>query len=174
MADVDDSDLLVAIARREEGALRRLHAEHASWLRRRLLRRCDDHQLVDEAIQDTFMSVWQKPDSYRGEGEVGAWLWGIAVRRLIDLIRRRRQQPPAFRPESMPSAEEEALELNAVEFGDYAGVVDRLPDDLLGVFRATALDGLTTKEASDLLGIPQGTVKTRLMRARALLQEELT
>ncbi|MBA3360533.1 MAG: sigma-70 family RNA polymerase sigma factor [Acidimicrobiia bacterium] len=169
MADVDDSDLLAAIARGDEEAMRHLHAEHASWIRRRLLRRFEDGELVEEAIQDTFMTVWHKPNAYRGEGEVGAWLWGIAIRRLIDLIRRRRRQPSTL-VGSVRSAEDEALV--GLEFGEFAGILERLPQELLGVVRATILDGLTTREAAVLLGIPQGTVKTRMVRARALLREE--
>jgi RNA polymerase sigma-70 factor (ECF subfamily) len=49
-----------------------------------------------------------------------------------------------------------------------------LSPELQAVLEATALDGLTTKEASVLLGIPQGTVKTRLVRARAQLRSRLT
>jgi len=49
-----------------------------------------------------------------------------------------------------------------------------LPADLQAVLVATAIDGLSTKEAANLLGVPQGTVKTRLMRARQELQEALS
>jgi RNA polymerase sigma-70 factor, ECF subfamily len=70
-----------------------------------------------------------------------------------------------------PSAEE--LVLIGVEHGDLAGALNRLSPELRAVLQATALDGLTTREAGRLLGIPPGTVKTRLMRARAQLREEL-
>jgi RNA polymerase sigma-70 factor (ECF subfamily) len=56
---------------------------------------------------------------------------------------------------------------------DLAGALNRLSPELRAVLQATALDGLTTREAGRLLGIPPGTVKTRLMRARAQLREEL-
>ena len=60
-----------------------------------------------------------------------------------------------------------------VEFGDLAGALDRLSPELRAVIEATVLDALTTREASRLMGIPQGTVKTRMMRARVQLREEL-
>jgi RNA polymerase sigma-70 factor (ECF subfamily) len=50
----------------------------------------------------------------------------------------------------------------------------RLPADLRAVVQATVLDGLSTQEAAVVLGIPAGTVKTRMMRARAALREELS
>jgi RNA polymerase sigma-70 factor (ECF subfamily) len=70
------------------------------------------------------------------------------------------------------SAEDEVL--LGVEFGDLAGALSRLSPELRAVVQATVLDGLTTREAARLLDIPAGTVKTRMMRARAQLREELT
>ena len=70
-----------------------------------------------------------------------------------------------------PSAEEAVL--TGVEYGDLAGALNRLSPELRAVVQATILDDLTTKEAGRLLGIPAGTVKTRMMRARAQLREEL-
>jgi len=69
------------------------------------------------------------------------------------------------------SAEERVL--LGVEYGDLAGALDRLSPELRAVVQATVLDGLTTNEAARLLGIPQGTVKTRMSRARVQLREEL-
>jgi RNA polymerase sigma-70 factor (ECF subfamily) len=60
-----------------------------------------------------------------------------------------------------------------IEHGDLAGALDRLSPELRAVLQATVLDGLTTREAARLLGIPAGTVKTRLMRARRQLREGL-
>ena len=68
-----------------------------------------------------------------------------------------------------PSAEE--LVLLGVEHGDLAGVMNQLSPELREVVQATVLDGLTTRETGRLLGIPAGTVKTRMMRAKAQLRE---
>jgi RNA polymerase sigma-70 factor, ECF subfamily len=69
------------------------------------------------------------------------------------------------------SAEEEVL--LGVEHGDLAPALNRLSPELRAVMQATVLDGLTTREAARLLGVPQGTVKTRMMRARKELREAL-
>jgi RNA polymerase sigma-70 factor (ECF subfamily) len=71
----------------------------------------------------------------------------------------------------MVSAEDEVLV--GVEHGDLGAAVGRLSPELRAVIQATVLDGLTTKEAATLLGIPQGTVKTRAARARRELREAL-
>src|SRR5215204_5377733 len=76
-----DAMLLVGVAERDIGAFRALYERHAGWLALRLARRCNDAELVGDAVQDTFVVIWQKPRSFRGDGDVAAWLWGIAIRR---------------------------------------------------------------------------------------------
>lgn len=171
-----DGRLLAAAADGDRRALEQLYHRHAPWLTARLQRRCSDAGVVDEVLQDTFVAVWKGAGRYDGRGEVGAWLWGIAVRRLVDAVRRS-PRPTADLldvPETgdvVASAEEQVLV--GIEHGELGPALDRLSPELRAVVRATVLDGLTTREAAKLLGIPSGTVKTRMMRARAQLREAL-
>ncbi len=212
-ADVDDRTLVAGVADGDRRALEVLYRRHAGWLTTRLQGRCAERELVDTALQDTFVAVWKGAASFRGDGDVGAWLWGIAVRRLIDQVRKRRPAPldPARfgaagargsstgwpvgegggqaggaptaagsaagsgwpPPDAMAGASaEEVLFAHGIG-GELAVALARLEPELRAVMLATAVDGLSTKEVATLLGIPQGTVKTRLMRARARLQEGL-
>ena len=170
-----DADLLSAVASGSPVALEELYGRHAAWLSIRLSRRCADPSVVDEVLQDTFVAVWKGAGRFEGRGDAGAWLWGIAIRRLVDAFRR---QPPSSYPleavevlGALESAEDRVL--LGVEHGDLAGALDRLSPELRAVVQATVLDGLTTREAARLLGIPTGTVKTRMMRARRALRKEL-
>ncbi len=173
---VTDGALLAAVAEGSTAALEMLYRRHASWLTVRLTRRCADPTLVDEVLQDTFVAAWKGAGRYTGQGEAAAWLWGIAIRRLVDAFRKR---PPAAYPiddhigdlQLMESAEDRVL--LGVEHGDLAGALGRLSPELRAVVQATVLDGLTTREAARLLGVPAGTVKTRMMRARRALRKEL-
>jgi RNA polymerase sigma-70 factor (ECF subfamily) len=169
-----DVALLTAVGEGDRTALRELYERHAPWLVPRLARRCADPGLVEEVVQDTFVAVWKGARRFRGEGDVAAWIWGIGVRRLIDVLRRRPMYLPTAddRTGTMLSAEEEVL--LGVEHGELAPALNRLSPELRAVMQATVLDGLTTREAARLLGIPQGTVKTRMMRARQELREALT
>jgi len=171
--DESDGALLAAVVDGDRAALRTLYERHAPWLVLRLARRCADPCLVEEVVQDTFVAVWKGAKRYRGQGEVAAWIWGIGIRRLIDQLRRRPAlfPTPQDRSPAVLSAEEEVL--LGVEHGDLGAALNRLSPELRAVMQATVLDGLTTQEAARLLGIPQGTVKTRLMRARQDLREAL-
>lgn len=165
MADLRDGD---------RSALRVLHERHAPWLMLRLSRRCGDREVVDEAVQDTFLAIWRRPQAYRGTGPVAAWIWGIGVRRLIDLMRRHKLStlPLSEALEAAGASAEEQV-LDSFEHGDLASALNRLSPELRAVVQATVLDGLTTREAGQLLGIPAGTVKTRMMRAKPQLREAL-
>ncbi|MFF3320685.1 RNA polymerase sigma factor [Streptomyces sp. NPDC002889] len=168
----DDAALLRAVARGDTEALGLLYDRHAGWLHTRLTRRCTDPETVREVLQDTFVTVWRSAAAHRG-GEAGGWLWVIAARRLVDAQRAlARQDRTVHQPaEPVPSAEERVLA--GLEYGDVGTALDRISPELRDVLRATVVDGLTTRETARLLGIPEGTVKTRALRARRELRAVL-
>jgi RNA polymerase sigma-70 factor (ECF subfamily) len=171
-----DEALIAAVAEGDRAALRELHARHSPWIGSRLSRRCGDPDVVAEAVQDTFVAVWRNARSWDGRGQPAAWLWGIAIRRLIAVLRVRRRWArvtvlASDEPDIVVAAEDQVL--LAVEHGSLAGALGQLSPELRAVVQATVLDGLTTREAARLLGIPAGTVKTRMMRAKAQLREAL-
>lgn len=182
-AHARDAALLRAVADGDPAAMAALYDRHAGWLHVRLTRRCADPEIVREVLQDTFVAVWRSAGAHRGE-EAGGWLWTIAARRLVDARRaqeraaRLRTAPmddaaaDGGRPEGFaPSAEDRVLA--GLEYGDVGTALDRISPELREVLRATVVDGLTTRETARLLGIPEGTVKSRAVRARAELRAAL-
>lgn len=176
-----DGELLRAIAAdRDRHAFEELYRRYAPWLTARLRGRCADVGIVDDVVQETFLAVWRGTARHREEGhsaDAAGWLWRIGSRRLIDAMRgdgargRLRQALSRLRHRDEASAEERVLA--GVEHGDLAGALTRLSPELRAVLQATVIDGLSTREAAVLLGIPPGTVKTRAQRARKQLREAL-
>lgn len=177
MVEPSDAELLVLVVDRDIGALRELHDRHVPWLIARLHRRCGDPDVVAEVVQDTFLAVWRGAGRYDGSGEVAAWIWGIGIRQLIGRLRRRSAPTPvtddvlvalarATGHEALQRSAEDAV-LVGLEHGDLHGALTALSPELRLVVQATVLDGLSTREAAQLLGIPRGTVKTRMRRARS-------
>src|SRR5262245_17893578 len=111
-----DADLLSAVGEGDTGALRQLYERHAPWVSVRLTRRCNNPEAVADVLQDTFVAVWKGARSYRGDGEVAGWVWGIAIRRLVSRLRRQAGSA------EVPFAE--------VDSGSEPGVEERL---LVGV-----------------------------------------
>ena len=166
-ADPSDAELIAAIAGEHLDALRLLHERHAPWLWARLARRCADRDTVDTAIQDTFVAVWRGAARYQpGSADAGAWLWTIAIRKLISVLRSRGtrwvgQGHELTEADTTSGSAEDAV-LVGVEHGDLGAALARLSPELRAVIQATVLDGLTVAECARLLGIPPGTVKTQL------------
>lgn len=174
VVSMSDDQLVAAIAGASNDALAELYRRHAPWLIARLRHRCADDGVVAEALQDTFVAVWKGARSFDGRGAAGAWLWGIAIRRLIGQLRKSHPEPMRVEERWGGAVSAEELVLLGTEHGDLAGALDGLSPELRAVVQATVLDGLTTREAGLLLGIPTGTVKTRMMRARAEMRGALT
>ena len=169
---LSDAMLLAAVGQRDLDAMRALYDRHAGWLSVRLARRCNDPDMVADAVQDTFVAVWRKPRGFRGDGDVAAWLWGIAIRRLLSRLRTRTDIVAVFETtEISPAAEDQVL--LSVEYGDIGQALARLSPEMRAVIQAVVLDGLTAKEAARLLDMPVGSVKTRLHRAKAHLRAAL-
>lgn len=176
-----DVELLRAIADGDRPSFEVLYRRYGPWLTARLRTRCADPSLVDDVVQETFLAIWRGSARFREQeapgGDAAGWLWRIGSRRLIDALRGHgaRQRVTAalgrLRPHDELSAEDAVL--LRIEHGDIAGPLRRLSPELRAVLQATVLDGLSTRDAAVLLGIPAGTVKTRAMRARRQLRQEL-
>lgn len=170
---VDDGELLRRAARGDEDAFNELWARHAPWLMLRLRRRAPEE--AGDLVQETFLAAWRGASSFRGT-DAGGWLWRIASRRLVDASRRaavrdpRRLALPAD-ARVAPSAEDEAF-ADVLE-GDVATALDRLSPELRAALQVTVVDGLNAREAAAVLGVAEGTVRSRTSRARALLRDHL-
>ncbi|MFF0739005.1 RNA polymerase sigma factor [Streptomyces sp. NPDC004111] len=181
-----DADLLERIAQDDVAALRALHDRHATWLRLRLTRRCPDADAVEEAVQDTFVGAWRHAADFRPEAgtagnDAGAWLWTIARHNLVSALRRSggrwisehvAREPRLTGDLALVSSAEDTV-LLAVEHGELGGALNRLSPELRSVLQVCVVDGLTCKEAAQVLHLPEGTVKSRMRRAKQVLREEL-
>ncbi|MFJ4834476.1 RNA polymerase sigma factor [Streptomyces sp. NPDC088747] len=176
--ELDEERLVRLVAKGDRAAFEELYRRTSPWLAVRLRRRCVDEQIVAEVMQETYLAVWRAAGAFAGAGVGGTatgWLWTIAARRLVDAFRRRAHhaEPPAAAvPGAAPAAEEEVLA--AAIGGDVGDALRRLAPELRQVLQAMVLDGLSVRETAVLLGLPEGTVKTRARRARIAMREALT
>ena len=176
---LDEGELLRRIARGDRCAFDELYRRTAPWVTVRLRRRCADKDVVAEVLQDTYLAVWRSAGSHAHAttgGSALGWMWTIAAHRLVDAFRRR------ARLERVPAVQSFETVASAAEDEALAGEIDAdlerallaLPSELRQVLRAMVLDGLTARETSLLLGVPEGTVKTRARRARIAMREALS
>ena len=171
-----DDELVQAVASGDRRALELLYRRHAPWLAGRLAARTSSRDLAEEALQDTFVAVWRSARSYHGTGEVPAWVWGIARRRLASLARR--QRPGVLYLEMAPEPPDRAATPEEAAIGRDASTrirlaISHLPAEQRAAITAVVYQGKSIQAAAQAAAVPEGTLKSRLHRARLHLRKEL-
>ena len=173
---MDDAELIAAVAGGDDAALRELFGRHAPWLASRL-RSVLSAADTEDVLQETFLAVWRGARGYRPEGLAGGWIWGIA-RRQAALFLRRRGPAALVLPAVIAADGQHAGDPAdaALSRADLAGAVAALgPEDSPDrrVWQLMYVEDRPVAEVADLMGIPEGTVKSRAHRARRRLRAAL-
>jgi RNA polymerase sigma-70 factor (ECF subfamily) len=169
-----DEDLLARVGDGDHSAFEQLYQRYARSVLGLALRRLGDRGRAEEAVQETFTSVWRAASSYRPErGPAAPWLYAVARNAISDRGRARRE-PPAEPPDE-PSSEagpDERAEQSWVSWQVHRAL-DDLPQQERRLIELAYWGGLSQSEIATLVGIPLGTVKTRTRSALSRLAEVL-
>jgi RNA polymerase sigma factor (sigma-70 family) len=179
-AHLSDEALVALVARGDEDALAELYdrvSRIAYGLALRVLR---DERHAEDAVQEAFLQVWRSAATFRAErAKASTWILTLVHRRAVDLVRReeRRQAEPLIDAgQSLPAPEqtEEAAWLR-FERERVQAALAQLPDVQREALELAYYGGFSQSELADRLGVPLGTIKSRmfagLARLRALLDE---
>ena len=157
----------------------RLVREHARLVYRVAYSVLRDHHDAEDAVQETFLRVHRFRAKLAEVEDERAWLARIAWRAAVDKVTSRK---PAYSLDDAASAVQE-LAAGGASAEEIAGgrqmqgileaLIATLPEDLRQTLVLSTVQELTSPQVAAVLGIPEGTVRTRLMRARALLREKL-
>jgi RNA polymerase sigma-70 factor, ECF subfamily len=172
----DDDELIAAVAAGDRRALELLYRRHAPWLAGRLADRTSSRDLAEEALQDTFVAAWRGARGYHGTGEVPAWLWGIARRRLASLGRRQPRDGLSLDSAGEwvdPASGPEEAALGRDASARIRRAVADLPDEQRAAITAVVYQGQSIEQVALATGVAVGTVKSRLHRARLHIRKEL-
>jgi RNA polymerase sigma-70 factor (ECF subfamily) len=181
---------IVALARGgEEAAYRELVRRYERPLFSLLYRMVRDRELAEDLAQETFVKALNAIESYRPEYKFSSWIFKIANNAAIDHLRRRELDTLSL--EGSPHAETpEAIEATALQIGDrqespldeveareLGGEIEAAIAKLRPEYRSCILlrhvEGRAYEEIAEILGLPLGTVKTYIHRARNELRREL-
>ena len=181
MVEPGDDELIAAVARRDPSALVGLYDKFGRLAFALAYRILEDASLAEETVQDAFMQVWRRADTFdptRG-GNVRAWLLTIVHNRAIDARRRyldRRPRPvPLENVESVLAVpdvwREVSIRLTRVE---VRAAVDTLPAEQRQAIELAYFEGLTHQEISERIEVPLGTIKGRLRLGLKKMHAALT
>jgi len=173
---MNDDELIAAVAGGDDAALRELFSRHAPWLAGRL-RAVLPAAEVEDALQETFLAVWQGAGGYRPAGAAGGWLWGIARRQAALLLRRRGPAgvvlPAVLAPGGQHATDPAEAALARADLEQAVAALGPAGGPEREVWRLLYLEDRPVAEVAQLLGVPAGTVKSRAHRARRLLRGAL-
>jgi RNA polymerase sigma factor (sigma-70 family) len=128
---------------------------------------------AEDALQNSFVDVFTKLDSFRFESTIGAWIKRIVINNCINALKKRRLQfselmDNAQLPMEDPSVSDGILNVSAIQHA-----IQKLPDGYRTVFNLYALEGYDHEEIGQVLGISEATSKSQYSRAKARLREVL-
>ena len=171
---VSDAELITRVGTGDRGAFEALYRRYARPVFGLALRRLGDRGRAEDAVQETFASVWRAARSYKPERGPGApWLYAVARNAIVDNGRVRREPPVEF-PEETAGGDSPA---ERAEAGWVSWRVHRalgeLPENERRVIELAYWGGRSQSEIADFLGIPLGTVKTRTRSGLARLADVL-
>jgi RNA polymerase sigma-70 factor (ECF subfamily) len=138
---------------------------------------------AEDAVQETYLRAWRYYPQYKDGTNFKAWIFTILHSVVVSAGRRESMAPVATDwSEGEPAAAQEVQYLSADDLetiGEQVGDAARetllkMPPDLRIVFLLSSVDDLSYKEISETVGIPLGTVMSRLFRARSFLRKELS
>ncbi len=189
-APPSDQKLIERILGRDASAFETLFERYGDMIRRHLARTVRDDVAAQDLLQEVFLRVWTRAEQWSGRGSFKAWLYRIATNLALNhlrSVRRKREQPldvfnewsddedespaPAWMIDTLSLGPDAALEQS--ERRERARqLVEKLPREKREVFRLVHEMEMSMQDAADELGIPEGTVKSRLYYAKRRLAHQ--
>ena len=132
-----------------------------------------DRSAADDLVQDTLERAWQRMSQWQAGSNLAAWLLGIMHNLRVDGLRRRELPLTSLHDqyESTIDLPTRATQTDALEVNDLAAALGKLPEEQREVLLLVALEDMSYAEIASTLGIPQGTVMSRLSRGRERLRQ---
>jgi len=132
-----------------------------------------DPDRADDLVQDTLERAWSRFSMWQKHSELRAWMFGIMHNQFIDRIRAQRSRPEDSAGDDLPELPQRPQQADALEVRDLDRLLQRLPPEQREVLLLVSVEELSYQEVATVVGVPIGTVMSRLSRARARLRDEI-
>jgi RNA polymerase sigma-70 factor (ECF subfamily) len=188
MTETANTISLEALKTGDREAFTRLVDETSGHTYRVALQILGDEQDAEDVLQETYIKAFRALPNFEGRSSVTTWLYRIAVNEALMLVRKRKPQTISIDDNDPFDAQAESEGMEIVDFcclpegellsSESRGFLDQairdLPANLRVVFVMRDLEGMSIQETSEALGLTENNVKTRLLRARLRLRQELS
>jgi RNA polymerase sigma-70 factor, ECF subfamily len=172
----DDRQLLERIAARDQTALRALYARHQGRVFRFVLRLVKQDAVAEELTNEVFLEAWRNAGTFEGKASASTWLLSIAHHRAVSSLRKRREL--AWNEEAAAEIADtdddpEVVAQKADKSVLLRRAMDQLSPEHREIIDLVYYHEMSIAEVSEVIGIPENTVKTRMFYARKRLSEIL-
>jgi RNA polymerase sigma-70 factor (ECF subfamily) len=176
----DEHDPAIQVRVQSIGELQDVVSQNLSFFYQRAYRYVGNAHDAEDAVQDALLSAYKHLDQFKGTAKITTWLTSIVTNSALSQLRRRSRHPHISVDERIGNEQDHYVSDTLADIrpnpeGEYIRsdshrqlmrFVIRLSPSLRKAIQLCDLDGLTTREAADLLGVPHGTLKSRVSRAR--------
>jgi RNA polymerase sigma-70 factor, ECF subfamily len=177
LAHLSDEALVALAARAEESALAELYDRYGRIAYGLALRVLRDPALAEDAVQEAFLTLWRTAATFVPErAKASSWILTLVHRRSVDLVRREeRRRAEPLEDESRPDADGSAADVAwlRLERERVQEALRRLPDHEREALELAYYGGFTQSQLAERLGLPIGTIKSRMFSGLARLRELL-
>lgn len=150
-----------------------LYKQTASKMMAVCMRYAKDRMEAEDVLQMAYVKIFQKVKEYRGEGSFEGWIRRIMVNTAIESYRKNLRMLNVVSIEDAYEQPSQAFDYSSLGMQDLMKVIQKLADGYRMVFNMYIIEGYSHKEIAEALGISEGTSKSQLSRARAILQQEI-
>ncbi|MCX6316731.1 MAG: RNA polymerase sigma factor [Bacteroidetes bacterium] len=166
-----ESDLIKGCMEGNRRMQEELYNRFSSRMYAVCLRYAGNSEEAEDILQEGFIKVFKKLDSFRNEGSFEGWIRRIFVNTAIEHFRRKRYLMPVTEKEENTIEGKYNSVLDDLGAKDILALVQELSPGYRTVFNMYVVEGYTHKEIADMLGISEGTSKSQLSRAKVILQD---
>ena len=150
-----------------------LYKTYASKMLAVCARYAKDNFEAEDMLQVGFVKIFEKIKDYKGEGSFEGWVRRIMVNTSIEFYRKNARMFPVVDIDSAPETQVQENQLNKINMNDLLNIIQKLSPGYRMIFNMYAIEGFSHREIAEELGISEGTSKSQLARARAILQENI-
>lgn len=162
-----DEQLIEGCKKGDRAAQKNLYEKYSRRMFGICLRYCDSREEAEEILQEGLLKVFQKIDSFKGEGNLESWMKKIMINTALDVYRRNKNREAETEWQDHYNLSTEAL--TDLKAKDLLVLIQQLPKGFRTVFNLYAVEGFNHSEIGKMLGISEGTSKSQYARARGHL-----
>ena len=177
MQDIDDESLVARICEGDHRAFAQIVERHSGLFFQAAYRMCSSSEDAEEIVQEAFLKLWKKPQAFDAEkgAKFTTWFYRVVTNLAIDHVRRKKPQSGSdvleYMADKGPLADEQLEERDRQDVLETA--IQALPERQKAALNLCFYEGLSNKEAAEILGVGVKALESLLMRAKTALKEDL-